>query len=506
VRSDLTLNLGLRYEYKGISASDKLQALNAISDVPGLIEFRAPRPQYRNFAPRIGIAYAPGRNGLTSIRAGFGMSYDNAPDNFGLLATPPQLSVFVDDDTSQNNPGYLAGGGIAPNRVPPTLDAAAARAGTSQYTPDQRLPVAYQWNFGIQRVFHNDYTFEARYLGTRGVHLFIQERMNIQSPVTPSRSLPTYLTAPSQQELDSLTLTLNDLQAIPYYKPQWAAAGFNGTSLTAEENIGNSTYHGLAVEATRRFARGFLFKGAYTWSHAIDDSTADLFSTSQAPRRPMDFDNLSIERGNSFLDHRHRFSLSWVYDVPWFKNSHWFAKNLVGNWTFGGEYIYESPQFATAQSGTDSNLNNDSAPDRTIINPLGIRGTGSGVTALHNSAGEIVAYLANNPNAEYIVAGRGVYPTGGRGTLPLRPINNWDLNLSKKLAITERVKMDFRVFMINAFNHPQYTAGYVNDVGFTPVANNVRSNTIASSPLFNDPTSVFPSNARIIQLVARLSF
>jgi hypothetical protein len=60
--------------------------------------------------------------------------------------------------------------------------------------------------------------------------------------------------------------------------------------------------------------------------------------------------------------------------------------------------------------------------------------------------------------------------------------------------------------MLNAFNHPQYTAGYVNDVGFTPVANTVRSNTLPSSPLFNDPARVFPSNARVIELAAKVSF
>jgi hypothetical protein len=198
--------------------------------------------------------------------------------------------------------------------------------------------------------------------------------------------------------------------------------------------------------------------------------------------------------------------MSWIYDVPWFKNSNWLARNLVGNWMFGGDYIYESPQFATAQSGLDSNMNNDAAADRTIVNPAGVTGTGSGVTALHNTAGDIVGYLANNPNAQYIVAGRGALATGGRGTLPLRPINNWDLNFSKKFAITERVKLDFRGLLLNAFNHPQYTAGYPADVGFTPVANTVRSNTVASSPLFNDPTRVFPSNARLIQLVGRLTF
>jgi hypothetical protein len=68
------------------------------------------------------------------------------------------------------------------------------------------------------------------------------------------------------------------------------------------------------------------------------------------------------------------------------------------------------------------------------------------------------------------------------------------------------VKLDVRGLLLNAFNYPQYTAGQIADVGFTPVANTVHANTVASSPLFNDPSRAFPSNARLIQLVCRLSF
>ena len=135
---------------------------------------------------------------------------------------------------------------------------------------------------------------------------------------------------------------------------------------------GNSIYHGLATEVTRRFSRGLLFKGAYTWSHNIDDSTADLFSTLLSPRRPQDFQNLRAERSSSFLDRRHRFTLNWIWDTPWFDGSNnWLLKNIVGNFTFGGTYTAESPQYATVQSGRDANLNGDSAGDRAILNPAG---------------------------------------------------------------------------------------------------------------------------------------
>jgi Carboxypeptidase regulatory-like domain len=505
LRPNLTLNLGLRHEYKGISAGDKLQVLNAVSSVPGVLDFREPKPEWDNFAPRVGIAYSPGTSGLTSIRAGFGIGHDVYFDNFGTLSKPVQLEGTIDDDTSLNRPGYLAGGGIRPDRRPAQLTPAEAKAFTSAYIADQKLPYSIQWNIGAQRVFASDYTAEVRYVGTRGVNLYTQHRINIQAPVTAERSLPTYLQRPSQADLDRLTLTLPALQALPFFTPQFAAAGFNQQPIVVFDARGGSIYHGLAMELTRRFTRGLLFKGAYTWSHAIDDSGADLFSTHIAPRRPQDFQNLRAERSSSILDHRHRFTMSGVYALPFFRNSTWVLKNLVGNWDFSGIYTYESPQLGTVQSGVDSNLNRDAAGDRTIINPSGVKGTGSAVTPLTNSAGQRVAYLANNPNAQYIVAGVGAYANGGRSTLPIDPINNFDLQLAKRVNVTESKAVEFRASFVNALNHPQYTPGYPSTVRFRS-RSTTRNNLVPGTAQFNRPDLVYESNSREIHLGLRIVF
>ena len=132
---------------------------------------------------------------------------------------------------------------------------------------------------------------------------------------------------------------------------------------------GDSIYHGLQTQLNRRFANGLQFQAAYTWSHAIDNSTADFFSTIISPRRPQDFQNLAAERGNSLIDHRHRFTLSAVYEVPFFsKSSSWLARNLLGNYQLAPVYTYETGQWGTVQSGVDSNLNGDNAGDRVILN------------------------------------------------------------------------------------------------------------------------------------------
>ena len=513
LRSNLTLTLGVRYEYKGVPEGDKLQALNAISDVPGLIEFREPTAQTTNFVPRIGLAYSPGTSGRTSIRAGFGMSYDKYFDNLGLNAKPPQLESTVDVNPALTSSNFLANGGIRPDaRAQSFANAQEARDATSAFIVDQELPYSIQWNFGVQQVLKEDYTLEVRYLGTRGVHLPTQSRINIGSVVTPTRFLPTYFQTPSQATLASLPLTLGNLQAIDPVLPQWVPF-FDNSNITSFPYRGNSTYHGLAVELSRRFARGLLFRGAYTWSHNIDDSTADLFSTLLAPRRPEDFQNMRNERSTSFLDRRHRFTLTWVWDTPWLNTSNnWMMKNIIGNFTLSGTYTYESPQFATVQSGLDSNMNGDSAGDRAIFNANGAPNTGSDVNPINRlgnivepGSPEIVAYVAQNPGAQYVVAGLGALTNVGRMTMPTRPINNFDLAVKKGFSIREGMRLEFAAQLYNAFNHPQFVPGYINNVQFHE-SRDTNNNLIPGNAIFNRPDLAYDSNARTIQLVARFQF
>ena len=171
---------------------------------------------------------------------------------------------------------------------------------------------------------------------------------------------------------------------------------------------------------------------AYTWSHDLDDSTATLNTTILTPRRPQDFQDLRAEWASSALDRRHRLTFTPIYDFKPFLAGSWLMREVVGNWTISATYTFQSPEFATVQSGLDSNLNGD-AVDRTIINPGGAATAGSGVTA-YNAQGQTVAmgnaatvaYVANNPNARYIQAGYGAYANAGRNTLPLAPTNNFD--------------------------------------------------------------------------------
>jgi hypothetical protein len=533
IRPNLTLNLGLRYEYTTIPATQKLQELNSISSVPGLINFAEPRAAKNNWGPRVGFAYSPGSSGRTSIRAGAGIAYDVLFDNLGILSAPPQLSSTSDcSQTGGSFPcaaPFLASGGILPTGGGITVfpDAASARAATAAFVPvNQKDPKSIDWTLGIQHTFLNDYTLEVRYVGTRGIHLPAQIQQNLQSIVTPTQFLPTFTMAPTQAALNALPLDLAALVAQNNEVPAYANAGFQNI-ITAFQPWATSTYHGLATQLTKRFSHGFQMVGAYTFSHNIDDATAEVNSTVLSPRRAQDSQDLAADRANSILDHRHRLTLSIIYDMPYFKNRSWFVKNGIGNWEFAPIYTFQSGQWATAQSGIDSNLNGDSAPDRTIFNPSGVHGTGTGVIplcngsvascpatvsdALNNPSG-VVGYLAVNPNAQYITAGYGALANVGRNTLQLGPINDIDMTAVKRFTVTERFKVEFQAQAFNLFNHPQYVGGLLNDVAPFGATGAVRNALIPGnadgtpSPFFNNYSTVLASNARTLQLTLKLFF
>ena len=536
VRPNFTLNLGVNYSYQEPPEGTKLQALNSIASVPGLIDFHAPTAQTKNFGPKLGFAYSPnfdnglmgrifGRDGKSSIRGGFSMAYDYIFDNLYILSLPPQAQQTIDQTGPPYAPNYLANGGIPNVLLPTGNDPAAARAATSSFIDDQEVPYSLTWTGSFQRQFAKDYSIEVRYLGTRGIHLLTQNRINRQAKVGNGFSgLPTFFSQPTQAQLDALTLDLDQINARSNFVPRFEAAGFtNPGSIIGFLSNGNSTYHGASAQVVRRFSQGFQFTSAYTWSHLIDDTTAEVNSTVLSPRRVEDFQNLRSDRADSALDHRHRFVSSFIYEVPlWRNNDNKFVRGVFAGWSVSGTFTAESGEKATVLSGIDSNLNGDAAPDRAIRNPNGVKGTGSTVTALCRfaacgtaGAGPVVGYLADNPNAEYIRTGLGAISNSARNTLQLPGINNLDFSLFKNFRMGETRKVQIRADFFNVFNHPQYIPGSPNDIQPVNTVAVGQVNTLTAATLsladpanatFNRADRVFLSNPRVIQLALRFDF
>ena len=549
LKPNLTLNLGVRYEWTSIPLGEQRQSLNEVSNSPNVIIpqvnqpliFSAPHAPRDQFAPRVGIAYSPGSKGNMSIRAGFGMAYDTLYDNIGILAVPPQVGST--NNVNTNLPpaaDFLANGGLKGGGSGITvLDRADAMASTSSWIPPNvKYPYSINWNLGVQRSFGKNYTADVNYVGTRGNHLDVQNILNFQSVITPQTALPTFFSMPTQAALNALTNSnlnaLEQLNIIPdnLNNVDGPGIGFNQSVLTGFIPSGWSTYNGLQAHVTRRFSNGLTLDGAYTWSHTIDNSTADFHSTDLTPRRQQDFFAFTPEKATSALSRTQRLTVAAVYNLPFFKNGNWFMKNIVGNWVFSPIYTYESPEFATVQAARDANLNGDSAGDRGIVNPVGFKGQGGNVMPLSAvagpNAGQVVAYVATQDPAgtvpcssaaqcpEFIRTGLGSISNMGRNTLATYHTNNFDLGTYKDLHLTERMYFRLGAQFGNLFNHPQYIPGVnpgfglgVNDVysySSCCTTSTYRNFTTPDKANFNDPKLTFASSARTMGLVVKFVF
>ncbi len=505
VRPNLTLNLGIRYEFSTILEGSQSQALNAISNVPGVIEFGVPKNQHLNFAPRVGFAYSPGSEGgvshflfgnpgQSSIRANFAMSYYSNFQNLPEIALPPQTQSELNPNNSGINPArpFLQNGGL-PGALPAITNAASARLITQARIPDQISPYSLAFSLSYQREITHTMAIEFRYLHTSGHRLPVQIRLN--AGVVPGNlGLPTFLSTPTAVQLAGLTNTLGAINA--QRRTALGQYGF-GANVTEHSLVGHSDYDSGSVTLTRRFANNLSFTAAYTFSKTMDDSTNELNSSAINPRRAQDAFNLRNERGLSALDVPQRFVTSFLFEVPFFnKSKNAFARAFLGGWQINGIFQAQSGQPFTPLSGIDSNRNGDSAGDRTIINPNGVRGTGSAVRAV-NAAGQTVAsgnastvaYFAVNPNAQYIQTGFGAIATAGRNTLRSKGFSRTDTALLKDFRFRETMKIQIGAEIFDIFNQRSPTIGIYNPAAIAVAAAGLETNTTfanVNSPNFND--------------------
>jgi hypothetical protein len=548
----LTLNLGLRYEYSGVPRDENLQAINGISDDPALgLLFRAPKPDINNFAPRLGFAWDPRGNGKWAVRGGAGLAYDVIPNNFAINSLPPQLQSEQNpgltcalagapqwcatfNAANPTNPtagqGFLQFGGLLQINVPPVTQA-DARAATQSFIPNQISPKVITWTLGVQHELFRNSSVEVRYVGTRSLELPVQQRLNSASAFDPNVAgggiapLPTFI---SPSDVPAVVVSpASTLQSFDNFNPlPLSGDGFLG-SVTTFPSIGSGIYHAGSVDFIHRFARGIYLRANYTFSKDIDNATNELFSSLVNPRRAQDGLDFAAERGLSALDIRHKFALSFLYEIPNVQTDHAFLKGLAHGWEWGGTYLAESGQPVTPLSGVDSNDNGDSAGDRTIINPAGVGPTGSTVNFVCNAGAggatsivtdpstcgigddsNIVGYVAADPTARFIQAGVGAKANAGRDTVSTPGLNIWNMSLLKNTKLSERFLLQFRAETYNTFNHRNFSIGLPTNNG--TIDQNTNANPLSSGYIFVTSGNLFLNNhqfnggSRTMQLGLRL--
>lgn len=342
VRPNLTLDLGVRYQYfpPPIDANDQIGSFDpelynparsvcttaactslnlALSDpnngfgLAGTTSRfgRAINPKDRNnFSPRVGFAWDPFSDGKTVVRGGYGLYYDQALVGIFEQAafTTPAFNPAV--SFTSNPEGTVTFSDVSAGAPPSTLP---LRPGIIAIANDFETPEIQQWSLGIQRELFKNAVVELSYVGTKGDKLIRRRNINF---VTPANVVASGTTAGSSVR--------------PFL-------GY--TAITYIETSARSRYHGMLSSFSYRLPKGFTITGAYTLSKALTDSTNDRDLVDD-PQNPF---NVGPEYAEARSSRRHIFSASYVYELPFFRTAENTALRLIlGGWQVSGITQIES--------------------------------------------------------------------------------------------------------------------------------------------------------------------
>ncbi len=381
VKENLTLNLGIRYEYTGqpintlneISAAREANAATALWRQSLPADVRAvPRlpADTNNWAPRLGFAWSPrfgdgkfakalfGENDATVIRGGFSMAYDPAFYNILLNVSTSAPMVFLN---TINNTGTAAAPGF---RLPanPTGDVVRTALGgfLQRNTFDPRLlnqtqvgadfhsPLSRQWSFGVQRQINRNNVAEVRYVGNRGIGLFqtVNRNPDIGNLVrgfnfdifTGTPGAPFFPGFPNLVPAGVAPLTCVNDPATPDNEGACNNRILPGRGLIrSRENTGESWYHGLQARYNGRLFNQLTLGASYTFSKTLDNAS-EIFAFGEIAIAANPFDLTRQEKGLSGNDRPNAAAMNFIWDVPMHKDQKGLVGHFLGGWQLNGTY------------------------------------------------------------------------------------------------------------------------------------------------------------------------
>jgi hypothetical protein len=341
IRPNLTLNLGLRYELYGVAQNAAQFPAFCGFGVPLLTRCEVDRDK-NNFAPRFSFAYTPKWGKMlfgedrTVIRGGFAVNYDIYFNNIlsNTVASSPNANGITTRGATVGGRGFANATSTLPTTTPPPNPLATQ----STVTTNLHNPKTLVWNFGIQRQMPWGMIADVAYVGSRGIHLFLNEELNPVDPATGVR----------------LDTTRGPIQP--------------------RTNAGDSNYHSLQTRLERGFRNNMLFRLSYTWSKAIDDVNSEVFVTSGGTSRASDLLNLfggrRADRSVSSYHVPHAFNATFLYDIPTYGENK-YVRGITSGWTLSGIWRIQSGAVETAyMNGFDINGDGVATNDRPALGNL----------------------------------------------------------------------------------------------------------------------------------------
>jgi Carboxypeptidase regulatory-like domain/TonB dependent receptor-like, beta-barrel len=469
ITQKLTLNLGVRYDLD-TPRTERYNRMNFFDpDAPSPLASKVPqfpnlkggvrfvgvdgnsRSQYNtdtnNLAPRLGLAYQ--FNQKTVIRAGY--SHIFGPSNQAAQGTVGPFGFRIEYPWQTTNDNGLTPFNLLRNpyplgfrALPGAADGLLTQAGANLQSvlQDTITPWSQQWNLNIQRELPWQMSLEVAYVGTRGLQL----SRNGEDGLSLNQLDPQYLSLGSalNQQVDNpfFGLGTGGFFASPKIsRGQLLRPYPQFTDIIPLYSSGaSSNYHALQVSFSKRLSRGILIDGNYTWAKNIEEGLTH-----------QDSYNIRGDRGLSTIDIAHRFVISYLYELP-FGKGHKFGANapglldaIIGGWQFNG--------ITNFQSGTPLTITANNTAG--LFNPL-TRPNTNGKDP--NLSGKVDERL-NKYFDTSVYSQPAAFIFGNVGpTVNIRNdgVRSFDLSLFKQFAPTEKMRVQFRVEALNAFNTPRF--------------------------------------------------
>lgn len=528
VRSNLTVTLGLRWDFDGplsekygrlTGFNSSLYSYNAATDtITGSgLEFAGNNAQFATkgasdslmtqhqyiFAPRIGIAYTPTRK--LTIRSGFGLYADrgeffsylspsagggyNGP--FGVTLAPP----FVTPIFAARGATFATPFGTTAPPAPPGSPAAfqALLPNLSQtesgdfptgnlfgpflyggYDINNKLPYSANWTFDIQYQATNSLLFTVGYVGNHGSHEILPIPFNQPNIATASNPINGQTSSyggvlyntPADEPISTNEYSGNAPVRVPYI-----GYDMNSVSYKAE---GISNYNALQLQAQQRLTHGLQYTASYTYSHALDEQSGlGLFFTGNNPLLPRS------NYGSADFDQTHVLLVNFTYDLPKVTTNHAFG-NVVNGWRLGAQTVAQSGQpysvydysgsVGSLYFGTDDEIGNPIVPLKAGVSASqaqlqGTLGVNAGKPVLNANDFAPVFVTPGTNGVPLDDPYESLYGNAGRNLFRGPFQFRFDMSLAKEFALSERFKLRFDFDAFNLFNHPDFDTPN-NDVVF----------------------------------------
>ncbi|MDA2930114.1 TonB-dependent receptor [Acidobacteria bacterium AH-259-O06] len=461
MRSNLTLNLGIRWDYQS-PPYNKNDAMYNFDPVTGALIKATPRAPVNsafaakfpsvliieaaevgmpektllfsdknNFSPRVGVAWRPGNSSTFVVRAGWGKFTDLLGQ--GVFARLAQGGFLNRGTLTMNNDRPDSSTGIVPSSIfqfpsPfPEMQQGEAAAGLTVrgFNPHLFNPYIQQWNLTLEKVMFDNIAFRTSYIGTKSTNLLWTRDINQRTIANKNGSR------------------------------LYADRGITG-SIEYYDNGGSSIYHGLQFEVRKRYSDGLAFNLGYTWANNI----SDVMDQNDRDYMVMaaDANNRSLDRGRVPFTRQHSFSAYTLWELPFGHGRHWLkdaptlVQHVLGGWELYPQLFASSGQWFTPRrkksnpftgQGGGSETNR---PDRIGDGNDGLHLTGSSGAKWFNPDA-----FADPPADRLGTAGRSILKGPGFWSFHLSlnkklPLSFWGKDKEFWLAITAA----------NAFNHPNW--------------------------------------------------